>query len=250
MLTEKVDRARSQKLYAQLLHVIKTNIETGIWKVGSQIPTEDQLCRQFEVSKSTVRLALSELSALGYLKKMQGKGSFVRRKKTAADLIMLSNHNAEWIAAYQEAVTLRLIGNESVEPHPSISGYLQLDEVETCRCLTRLALAGGSRHALQRLYIPHRIGLPSLSAEEMVSLAFPSLLEHGCQIRLHSMREKIGMADFDEHSAAQIGVEPGITALRILQIWYASGDAVAGVAEHLYRHAGTARVLDYERMRL
>jgi len=68
-----IDRTIPQKLYFQLLEILQGHIETGGWKVGSQIPTEDQLCSQYNVSKATVRLAVAELVSLGYLKKFQAK---------------------------------------------------------------------------------------------------------------------------------------------------------------------------------
>ena len=76
--TEKtVDRDSLQKLYVQMYSIIKEKIETREWPNGAQIPTEDELCRTYDVSKATVRKAVSELVRSGYLKKQQGKGTFV-----------------------------------------------------------------------------------------------------------------------------------------------------------------------------
>ncbi len=78
MLTEKtVDRESQQKLYVQMFSIIKEKIEQREWPVGSQIPTEDELCRTYDVSKATVRMAIADLVRSGYLKKLQGKGTFV-----------------------------------------------------------------------------------------------------------------------------------------------------------------------------
>ncbi len=78
MWTEKtVDRDSQQKLYVQMYSIIKEKVEKCEWPNGTQIPTEDNLCKTFEVSKATVRMAVSELVREGYLKKQQGKGTFV-----------------------------------------------------------------------------------------------------------------------------------------------------------------------------
>lgn len=78
MLTEKiVDRESQQKLYVQIFSIIKEKIEQHEWSNNTQIPTEDELCRAYDVSKATVRMAISELVRTGYLKKQQGKGTFV-----------------------------------------------------------------------------------------------------------------------------------------------------------------------------
>jgi GntR family transcriptional regulator len=78
MFTEKtIDRDSQQKLYVQMYSIIKEKIETGEWPAGSQIPTEDELCRSHDVSKAPVRMAIAELVRSGYLRKKQGKGTFV-----------------------------------------------------------------------------------------------------------------------------------------------------------------------------
>lgn len=74
-----VDRESPQKLYIQMYSIIKEKIKNREWPAGSQIPTEDDLCRQFDVSKATVRMAVSELVRDGYLRKQQGKGTFVTK---------------------------------------------------------------------------------------------------------------------------------------------------------------------------
>ena len=79
MLTNKtVDRESQQKLYVQMFSIIKEKIETREWPVGSQIPTEDELCKTYDVSKATIRMAIADLVRTGYLKKLQGKGTFVK----------------------------------------------------------------------------------------------------------------------------------------------------------------------------
>jgi GntR family transcriptional regulator len=76
MLTQRpVDRESSEKLYVQLYSILKSKIENREWAVGSQIPTEDELCRTFTVSKATVRMAITELARNGYIRKQQGKGT-------------------------------------------------------------------------------------------------------------------------------------------------------------------------------
>src|SRR3989337_3229944 len=78
MWTEKtVDRESQQKLYVQMYSIIREKIEKNEWPIGTQIPTEDDLCKSYNVSKATVRMAISELVRNGYLKKQQGKGTFV-----------------------------------------------------------------------------------------------------------------------------------------------------------------------------
>lgn len=72
-----IDRENPQKLYVQMSCIIRQRIESREWPAGSQIPTEDELCRTFRVSKATVRMAIMELVRTGLLRKQQGRGTFV-----------------------------------------------------------------------------------------------------------------------------------------------------------------------------
>jgi GntR family transcriptional regulator len=72
-----VDRESQQKLYVQMYSIVKDKIEKREWSYGAQIPTEDELCKTYDVSKATVRMAIADLVRNGYLRKQQGKGTFV-----------------------------------------------------------------------------------------------------------------------------------------------------------------------------
>jgi len=72
-----VDRESQQKLYVQMYSIVKGKIENQEWPNNTQIPTEDELCKTYDVSKATVRMAIADLVRSGYLRKQQGKGTFV-----------------------------------------------------------------------------------------------------------------------------------------------------------------------------
>src|SRR5688572_1855433 len=68
-------------LHTQVAQIIKTRIESGLWRNGEPIPTEKALCAEFDVSRGTVRQALKSVEAEGYLWRQQGRGTFVTRPK-------------------------------------------------------------------------------------------------------------------------------------------------------------------------
>ncbi len=74
---ETVDRINQEKLYIQLTRIFTEEICSGRWQLQQQIPTEEELCKKYDVSKITVRQAVSNLVSEGYLVKRQGKGTFV-----------------------------------------------------------------------------------------------------------------------------------------------------------------------------
>lgn len=68
-------------LYQQLMEEIKEAIERGKYKCEEKIPSEPELSEMYSVSRITVRRAVDELCAEGYLIKKQGKGTYVGRPK-------------------------------------------------------------------------------------------------------------------------------------------------------------------------
>lgn len=99
-------------------------IQDGKWAPGEIIPSEPELARQYNVSRTTVRQAVGDVVSSGYLVRQQGKGTFVaKRNKTMASSPL-----------YGFAEELRQRGNEitvkvrSIEVMPCPAGVAeQLD---------------------------------------------------------------------------------------------------------------------------
>ena len=70
-------------LYHQLMQRIRGDIERGVYPTGSRIPPEHELEKLYQVSRVTVRRALSELTSEGLLERKQGKGTFVATPRGA-----------------------------------------------------------------------------------------------------------------------------------------------------------------------
>ncbi len=64
-------------LYYQLADVFRRRIEDGVWQVGAQIPTLEDLVSEFRAARATVRQALTILEGEGLLARYRGRGTFV-----------------------------------------------------------------------------------------------------------------------------------------------------------------------------
>lgn len=74
--------------YQVILEDIKSNILSGAYSVGEQIPTEFALQDKYKVSRQTVRKAILELSNEGFLRSEKGSGTYVSnqfRSKTGGN---------------------------------------------------------------------------------------------------------------------------------------------------------------------
>ena len=67
-------------LYYQLADVFRRRIQDGVWSVGSQISTLEELIEQFGAARATVRQALTILETEGLLERHRGRGTFVLKQ--------------------------------------------------------------------------------------------------------------------------------------------------------------------------
>lgn len=81
-----INKFSSIPLYLQLKELIIKKIESNEFPPNSQIPSEQDLCQIYDISRPTVRQAVSELTSSGYLYKEKGKGTFVYGRKNVIDI--------------------------------------------------------------------------------------------------------------------------------------------------------------------
>jgi GntR family transcriptional regulator len=245
-----IDRTKPQKLYCQLASVLRSQVEAGQWEVGSQIPTEDHLCRLYNVSKATVRLAVDELVSLGYLKKFQGKGTFVRRRKPEHSIPLLTNF-AEDGTCRNPSCTTRLVDYGLVKPPEHVRSQLSSGEGDDCHYLSALTIAYDSPHSLRKAYVPRGLLPSSLDegeAERATRGHLYVFIESRCGQKIHRVQETIDIARAEAADAAHLGLEPGSPIVRAIDLCTASGGVPIIFCESLYRTDAYARTVEFERL--
>jgi DNA-binding FadR family transcriptional regulator len=75
----------SNKLYIQIYNQVLSQIQSGAFKIGDKLPTERELCEQFNVSRAPIRQALSALELNGYIYSRQGEGVYVKSSQSAVE---------------------------------------------------------------------------------------------------------------------------------------------------------------------
>jgi GntR family transcriptional regulator len=72
-----VDETNPIPKYLQISAWLKEVVETGRYKKGEKLPSEVELAKMCGVNRNTLRQAISELTAIGLLRKEKGTGTFV-----------------------------------------------------------------------------------------------------------------------------------------------------------------------------
>ena len=131
-----LDNTISTPLFQQLAATLRAAIDAGEYPPGSRLPTENELCERYSVSRVTVRKALDELSQGEFLVRKPGKGTFVAEKKMG----------------YQPgAKTIKITLEQPTEEE---RGQLGLKKDEQTLVVERLRLADGRPMLLETSKFP------------------------------------------------------------------------------------------------
>lgn len=71
---------KGTSLHRQIFLVMRDRILSGTFPAGESLPSEDALSRMFQVSRVTLRAALANLEAAGFIERRQGIGTFVTER--------------------------------------------------------------------------------------------------------------------------------------------------------------------------
>ncbi len=102
-----------QPLYLRVKQHIRDNIASGRWTASTRVPSENQIVREFGVSRMTANRALRELSDEGVLVRIAGVGSFVANRQPNAHPLEIHDI-AEEIRARGHVHRAELIARERV----------------------------------------------------------------------------------------------------------------------------------------
>ena len=159
-------------LYHQLKASLLKDIDAGRWRPGEQLPTEDALMERFQVSKITVRQALRDLQQLGYIRREQGRGTFVQGPPLEEGPRDLKSFTAE-MQGHGLRATSRVLEQGLIESPGDIAACLGISEGDPVFRLQRLRFADGEPMGLQTAYVPAQLA-PGI---ERLSFADASLYE-------------------------------------------------------------------------
>ncbi|MEZ5103812.1 MAG: GntR family transcriptional regulator [Draconibacterium sp.] len=76
--------------YRKLYELLRKHIVDGVYEEGSLLPSENELCASYQMTRPTVRHALDSLVKDGMILKKQGKGSIVRKQIQNIGILSIS----------------------------------------------------------------------------------------------------------------------------------------------------------------
>ena len=203
-------------LYRQLMQKLRSDIQSGVYPVHSRIPSEQELCETYQVSRVTVRKALAELTREGLLQRHQGKGTFVGVPRLCKDLKDVNSfHDACRMMNCTPGT--RVIHAQLTHATQEDRRDLLLEETEEQVVeVVRLRLADGSPVMLETNRSPSSYAY--LLEEDLTGSLYALLQEH--EVEADQAMHEVSLCYANAQQARQLEVEPGDALLCLREIIY------------------------------
>ncbi|MBI1896459.1 MAG: GntR family transcriptional regulator [Acidobacteria bacterium] len=213
-----LDKRLPIPLYHQLKSVILNAIQSGDLKPDDQIPPESELAQTYGVSKITVRQALRELADLGYVRREQGRGTFVARTRLAQGPRDLTSFTEE-MRRHGLAAASRVLEAGVMPADAALAERLGLRPGDDVFVLKRLRLADGEPMSIQTAHIPLELA-PGLPEESLDDASLYEILQLHYGRQPSRAREAHSAVLIEAEDAELLGVPPGSPALAAERIAY------------------------------
>ena len=149
-----IDRASSEPYYLQLGRLLTQRIDTGQYSEGERLPSELDLCRRYELSRSTVRETLRHLENIGRIKLVQRRGAFVCRDEHPGWMLQFAGGFSESEAAHaNREIDTKVLNVLSQELSDEVCEALRLPMKSAGLMLERLRWVDGRLALYARNYL-------------------------------------------------------------------------------------------------
>ena len=230
MIEKTIDRQSQQKLYVQIYSLIKDKIEKGDWPAGSQISTEDELCKTYDVSKATIRIAIAELVRSGYLIRKQGKGTFVRYYSMANLGLDMKTRLTENMLGEGVKVKKEILVKGVKAPSDEIKEYLKTGE-DVYYVLCKRVVDGEPAY-LEESFFPLFM-FPDIDAEDICQTSFYKLAQENASLKIAKVIQTIEITEISGDSADILKVKSGSAALLMHRLIVSSSGSPIAYARML-----------------
>jgi len=154
--TEKINKSVPIPLYFQLKTLILDEIKSGNYEMGNMIPTEKEFSETFQISRTTVRQAITELVQEGWLYRIKSKGTFVSQPKISQDFIKkLESFNDQILRAGMTPST-EVLALKTIKASSAVAQNLNLKENDLVIYLYRKRFANDEPIVTIETYLPYK----------------------------------------------------------------------------------------------
>ena len=194
-------------LYAQVEDTLTARIASGELPAGCQLPSEESLVDEFNVSRTTIRTTIQNLIRLGLVEIRRGKGTFVAQPKITQELTELTGF-VEDMQVLGRHATAQVLDKKVVPASASVARQLALPYGTPVVQIHRVRLADGVPLSFDETYLPEALGR-KVMADDLESEPIFSLLEQRYSTPLLEAEYQLEASVADSDVATALAVSVG-----------------------------------------
>lgn len=210
-------------IYFKLAEDIKEQVLSGKLKPGDMLPTEAQLCSQYNISRMTARQGLKLLVDDGLVESFRGKGSFVAQPKFNELILELPDSHFH---SLNEA-NVQLNGVEIITADAAVTSVLKLKANSKVIRIKKTYLLDNEPVAVDTRYIIYHRRQPVVENEINYS-AFPKEVARHTGLGLTRNQVTFSAISLDKATAKQLDTFEGKAALQIEQLVFGAQEQPLG----------------------
>ena len=209
-------------IYKSMYRDIKDKIEKELYSVGMLLPTEEELQKEYSVSRTTVRRAISLLQADGLIKVKQGYGTEIVRSKVSQCLNSITSVSGS-LSKTGHAVGVNGMHIERIRASYELAEELGIRSGEPVILVNRIQTSDGAPIAIAKNYIVEKY-VPGLLEEKEDITSLYQYLNDRYSINITRVEDRISAsaATFDE--AIALNCDPKSALIIVRRVCYTSGE--------------------------
>lgn len=239
-----IDKHSPLPLYYQLEEQIKKSIESEELRPGDALPSERELSETYQISRMTVRQAITNLVNKGYLFREKGKGTFVTSQKFEQNLQGLTSFTED-MKARNLIPGSKLLHFEIYPADEDIKAMLSLEDDELIYKIKRLRLANDEPIAVETSYLPVKL-VPGLTPD-ILSSSIYTYIEKDLELTIGHASQTVEAAIVNEEDQQHLNINKGVPVLLIQRETYLENGTPLELVRSSYRADRYKFKIDIER---
>ncbi|MFN8254368.1 MAG: GntR family transcriptional regulator [Bacteroidales bacterium] len=199
-------------LYKKIQNELKLQIQSGIYQKDDYLPSENDLCLKYKITRTTARKALDELFKEGFIERQHGKGSRVKERRKSLGLLNVKGFSDAVGQNVHTTILQKPAYRNWMEKFPFAVSKIELNS--PCLHFERIRSVGTEPVMVENNWFSS-LELPGFTKHKFVQNSFFKTLSQNYYIEIIGSEQELRAIAADQKISELLNVEVGSPVLQI-----------------------------------